>query len=313
MGNESHKQNGDGSFKLKNHTFCIQQNSTMSLQSLYNDTSRLNRELADMHKKLADETRKELDKHKQIDSIQKSITSTTPASTVHSKMNQIRACQTEVLNIKRKIADLHKKQSDITQNVNKKRLEITKEEQRERDKVNREQIEFRHKLQDELNRQTSQLQTRKNWVDKYNVNRSHLESADKEYDFFISYASEDKDYADTLYKKLTAAGKKVWLDSAELTIGDSLRIKIDEGLRRSRFGIVILSQFYFKKFWTNQELSGLVAKEVNGRKIILPIWHKVTRDDVFNYSPTLVDKFAFNSSVHLLEDIIQALLNEATI
>ena len=122
------------------------------------------------------------------------------------------------------------------------------------------------------------------WTDKYYTNSKAPESEVKEYDFFISHASEDKNYAEQLSKKLIEAGKTVWLDASELFIGDSLRMKIDEGLKRSKFGVVLLSEFYFKKFWTNQELSGLVAKEVNGHKIILPIWHKITRDDVLNYS-----------------------------
>ena len=38
-------------------------------------------------------------------------------------------------------------------------------------------------------------------------------------------------------------------------------------------------------------------KEMNGVKVILPIWHKVTKDEVLSYSPTLADKFAFNTSL----------------
>jgi hypothetical protein len=36
----------------------------------------------------------------------------------------------------------------------------------------------------------------------------------------------------------------------------------------------------------------LVQREIDGRKVILPIWHNVTRDDVMRYSVTLADKFA---------------------
>lgn len=282
----------------------------MSLSSLYNDVTRLEREIADVHRKLADETRKEIDKQKQIDSVQRSITASTSASTVQSRMNQIRGYQSDLLNIRKKIADLHKKQSDLSQNLSKRKQDVLKEEQREREKTNREQEEFQRRLQQELDDQRFLLKRRTSWVDKYVQQQPKEIQVVKEYDFFISHASEDKDFATPLSNKLIKAGKTVWLDSLELTVGDSLRQKIDEGLKKSKFGVVILSQFYFKKFWTNQELSGLVAKEVNGHKIILPIWHKVTRDDVLNYSPTLVDKFALNSSVHTLEEIVQALLNE---
>lgn len=64
----------------------------------------------------------------------------------------------------------------------------------------------------------------------------------KHYDTFLSHASEDKRaIARPLYDALVKAGVTVWYDEAVLTIGDSLRRKIDQGLSRCRFGIVILS------------------------------------------------------------------------
>lgn len=52
------------------------------------------------------------------------------------------------------------------------------------------------------------------------------------WDVFISHAGEDKqDVARPLSEALTAAGLRVWLDEDELRLGDSLRGKIDQGLR----------------------------------------------------------------------------------
>jgi hypothetical protein len=118
-----------------------------------------------------------------------------------------------------------------------------------------------------------------------------------EYDVFISHASEDKDdVARPLFGALTARGLRVWLDEAELTIGDSLGQKIDEGLARSRFGVVVLSQHFFKKRWTRLELDGLVARETtDGEKVILPVWHGVTAREVAEHSPTLAARLAANT------------------
>jgi len=70
----------------------------------------------------------------------------------------------------------------------------------------------------------------------------------KDYDVFISHASEDKDaIVRSLAEALVKGGLKVWYDEFELKIGDSLRRKIDKGLAHSRFGIVVLSQAFFKK------------------------------------------------------------------
>ena len=45
---------------------------------------------------------------------------------------------------------------------------------------------------------------------------------------------------------------------------------------------------FFKKEWPQKELDGLVALEAQGLSRILPIWHKVSVDEVAHYSPTLV-------------------------
>jgi hypothetical protein len=118
------------------------------------------------------------------------------------------------------------------------------------------------------------------------------------YDVFISHASEDKEaIARPLYKALTARGVLVWFDEAELTLGDSLRRKIDDGLARCRYGIVILSPEFLEKEWPQRELDGLVARETNtGQKALLPVWHNIDRQTLARYSPTLADRLAADSS-----------------
>jgi hypothetical protein len=50
------------------------------------------------------------------------------------------------------------------------------------------------------------------------------------------------------------------------------------------------------KDWPQKELDGLAALEVNGRKVILPIWHNVTKEEVAQYSPTLADRLAVRTA-----------------
>lgn len=116
----------------------------------------------------------------------------------------------------------------------------------------------------------------------------------KIYDVFISHASEDKDeVVRPLARELAAVGVSCWYDETELHIGDSLRRKIDAGLSRCRFGVVVLSPSFFGKGWPNYELDGLVTREVSsGAQLILPIWHKVTQTEVISYSPSLAGKLA---------------------
>jgi len=125
-----------------------------------------------------------------------------------------------------------------------------------------------------------------------------------EYDVFISHSSEDKnDFVRPLANELKKIGVKVWYDEFELKIGDSLRKSIDKGLINSKYGIVILSTSFFNRNWTQYELNGFINREMSGSNIILPIWHKVSKDEVQNFSPSLADKVALNSSIHSIKEI----------
>jgi len=119
-----------------------------------------------------------------------------------------------------------------------------------------------------------------------------------EYDVFLSHASEDKEsIVRPLYEELTRRGIKVWFDEATLELGDSLRQKIDEGLRICRFGVVILSVSFFEKKWPQIELDALLARETaSGDKAILPIWHNLGSDEILQYSPILASKLAADTS-----------------
>jgi hypothetical protein len=129
------------------------------------------------------------------------------------------------------------------------------------------------------------------------------------FDVFISHASEDRDeVVRPLAEALRNGGLDVWYDEFEMKIGDSLRRKIDAGLARSRFGVVVLSKSFFGKGWTNYELDGLVTRSVTGEQIILPIWHNITKQQVIEYSPSLADKLARSTTSHTVEEIAEEII-----
>ena len=122
------------------------------------------------------------------------------------------------------------------------------------------------------------------------------------WDVFISHASEDKDdIARPLAHILNGMGLSVWYDEYELSLGDSLMGKIDEGLASSKYGIVILSKNFFAKEWPKKELRALFSLESTNQKKILPIWHNLTHNDITTYSPLLADKLSISTSDGLLE------------
>ncbi len=112
-----------------------------------------------------------------------------------------------------------------------------------------------------------------------------------QFDFFISYASEDRDVAETLDTALSARGHKIWRDRGQLTLGDSLITKINEGLAASRFGIVILSKDFLRKNWPQAELNALQARAIaEGQKVILPVRRDLSHEEMAKHLPLLGDK-----------------------
>lgn len=136
----------------------------------------------------------------------------------------------------------------------------------------------------------------------------------QEYDVFISHASEDKEaVVGPLARCLTERGVSVWYDEVELRVGDSLRRKIDAGIARSRFGLVVLSKAFFDKGWAQYELDGLVTMAVGERQVLLPIWHDISKDEVVSHSPSLADKVALRTSdygIGEIADEIAAVIKE---
>lgn len=125
------------------------------------------------------------------------------------------------------------------------------------------------------------------------VSQSGAESdANYLYDFFVCHASEDKAaVVIPLVNALAIPPVRVWVDYREMLLGDSLRQRIDDGLSKSRFGIVVLSPDFFRKPWPQAELDALVSLELaDKRKRILPVWHSIDRAGVAAASPLLAGR-----------------------
>ena len=278
----------------------------MSIQTISNNISRIQKELAEISKKISQETKKETDLSARILQIEKSITKHTSESSLKSKLSEIQRKKTEIARVQSKKADLSRKEAEKTGRLLKCKQDLAKEEERERKRIaafekkqQRDQMEFQRKLKSEIESTTAIAKE---------LDKKAQEDKNVEYDLFISHASEDKeDFVRPLVEALEALGVKVWYDEFTLKVGDSLRKKIDHGLVKSCYGTVVLSSSFFSKNWTQYELDGMVAKEMDGHKMILPIWHKVSKTEVINFSPTLADKVALNSSLLSIEEIAQQL------
>jgi hypothetical protein len=86
---------------------------------------------------------------------------------------------------------------------------------------------------------------------------------------------------------------------------------IDLGLRKSKFGVVILSQAFFRKDWPQRELRALAQKQTATRNVILPIWHDVTVEEVRDHFLLLADVVALKWSDGI-QTVLDSLLEVIT-
>jgi hypothetical protein len=109
---------------------------------------------------------------------------------------------------------------------------------------------------------------------------------------FISHDSKDKDtvarpIALNLQRKLCP----VWYDEFSLSLGDNLRHSIEKGLRECKKCVLILSEnFFANNGWGRREFESIFTREIiEEAQLVLPIWYGVTKQEVYEYSPSLLN------------------------
>src|SRR5688572_7502651 len=75
------------------------------------------------------------------------------------------------------------------------------------------------------------------------------------YDVFLSHSSKDKPIVLDVANRLRKDGVKVWFDDWVILPGDSIPLKIEEGLEESRILLLFMSGNAFGSDWTQMELS----------------------------------------------------------
>ncbi|GKX50627.1 toll/interleukin-1 receptor domain-containing protein [Budvicia aquatica] len=92
---------------------------------------------------------------------------------------------------------------------------------------------------------------------------------------FLSHNSVDKPFVRRIATDLENHGVKVWIDEAEIKIGDSLIEKIRSGLDEVDYVVVILSPNSVSSIWVQRELDVAMTQEINGRQVkVLPLMYK---------------------------------------
>lgn len=276
----------------------------MSSEQYQRTVNSLDKEIADLENKKAAKEKEAANLQGKINSLKKSITNHTSASTLNSKMRQIASYESDQAKKSQDSAELGKKIADKRKKRSDAYLKLQKEQQREqkkRDDINR-------RIQASYEAQIEELQQRLSRP--VALMAENFPAEDEEYDVFVSHAFEDKEsFVDEFVDALRANGLRVWYDTNKLKWGDSMREKIDRGLAKSRYGVVVLSPNYIaeNKYWTKAELNGLFQVESVNGKTILPVWHNLTKKQVIEYSPIIADRKAMTTALMTPEEIAAAL------
>lgn len=234
----------------------------------------------------------------------------TSESTARSRLREAERRDRENVDAQKRQAGIHKKIAAKTKDLQRSDQRIADEQS----KAAKRQARATKTLQEELERrgrdQRSQVAGSLSAMRGIDATTARSAAVPREFDFFVSYATPDKPtVAGPLAEALKRRGAEVFWDEWEIRVGDSLRKRIDEGLARSRYGVVVLSEAFLSgRTWTERELNGLFALEEDGEPRILPIWHQVTKGEVAKYSPVLSDRAALKTADYTIDEIADLLV-----
>ena len=274
----------------------------MSVEQYQRTVNSLDKDILDLEKKKANSDKRAIDAQKKAAGV--IIPKNASPLTLKSKMRQIDNYRAVAVKETANSANYSKKIADKREKRNKAYIQLQKEEQREKKKQAVEAQQIRYSYEQQIrDLQLRVIPTISEMDDKN-------ENDELKYDVFISHAWEDKeDFVDEFVDALTALGIRVWYDKTQIKWGDSMRKRIDEGLKKSRFGVAVLSPNYIAegKYWTKAELDGLFQLESIGGKTLLPIWHNLKKADVMAYSPIIASKLAMTTAVMTPQEIAEEL------
>lgn len=108
---------------------------------------------------------------------------------------------------------------------------------------------------------------------------------------FISHDSRDDEIARKIALGMQQHRCSVWYDEFTLRAGDNLRDSIEKGLKECRKCVLVLSNHFFSNGgWTKREFDSIFTREIlQESNIVLPVWFKVDKTAVYNYSPSLLN------------------------
>lgn len=126
-----------------------------------------------------------------------------------------------------------------------------------------------------------------------------------QYDVFISHANRDKeDFVEELYQAINKLGINIFYDKDVIDWGDNWKNVILDGTKKSEFAIIVISENFFDRKWTEKELVEFLGRQNrNGQKLILPILHNITLTQLQEQYPSVADIQAIDSKKYTCDQI----------
>ncbi|MCR8855197.1 TIR domain-containing protein [Lysinibacillus fusiformis] len=228
-----------------------------------------------------------------------------------NKKNKTKA---DIQRIGRYNKELLKHEKDITQlgdqirknteDMNRYKVRVTKEQERQFQTIIKS-MESQTSTNEEYLNSYSEMSKKLSELSvdvKHSVQKKEL----IEFDVFLSHSSLDKEiFVSELSERLSDKGLRVFEDVKVFKIGQSQTAMMNMGILNSRFVAVFLSKNFIKSGWSDYEFKSFLNREINEKRvIILPIWHDVSVEDVRQYNPYLVDKFALSTQQFSIDEIV---------
>ena len=86
---------------------------------------------------------------------------------------------------------------------------------------------------------------------------------------FISHRSADIAAAEKLAEELRNAGQTVWLDKWEISLGDSIVQRMQDGLAKADYVVLCYSSHGVSAPWMSREWMATLARQLNGHNVRL--------------------------------------------
>jgi hypothetical protein len=90
-------------------------------------------------------------------------------------------------------------------------------------------------------------------------------------DVFISYAHADADWVRTLAENLHNSELRIFFDEWDIAPGDVLVHKLDDGILKSRNGVLIVSPESLSRPYVREEYAAMMTRAIAGKQRLIPV------------------------------------------